>query len=312
MAAAPGSRAARAEACALRPCWARVVGASGWRRGLAGCASALGVAASARAICGDFHGVSLVIGDSGAFGRALGLWFALNSCLCLLLGVVDAAPFGANVDDARFRRYPLFSWLTPGVQQALFFLPAAAYLAWAAVDAARGGDRGGWPARAPWERALVLHCVPSVAGMQFRELLLFESDAMMHAHHAATIALISLAWRGLRPYPDDAAWVLATAASTAAMETGSLACVVWTVSGGGTARWKAVYAVLMCASHASVLASGIFGNVWRRPDVPVFWLVFGATLPLVYARHDYMVKEIRAGVASGAFVDDDAAAEKRD
>lgn len=294
-------RAARAAACNLRPFWARVVSVEGAVRWVIVTGCALGVCASAAAIYGDLTGgADAAIGDFGAFARAALLWFGLNVALCLGLGLADWAPFRADPRAPRFERYPLFSWLTPGAQQVIFFLPAAAYLGWAAAAAAAGRPRGGGR---PFERSLALHCIPSVAGMQFRELLLFESDAAMRAHHAATIALVALSWYGLRARPGDDAWVLAAAASTAAMEAGSFGCVLWTVTGGGTPLAKVAYALVLVSAHAQVLVAGVAGVLYRRPDARAFWLVFGAALPLVYARHAYMVAELRAGSASGSFDD---------
>lgn len=237
-----------------------------------------------------------------AFGRVVGVWFALNVALCLLLGVVDAAVPGADRHADRFAAYPLFSWLTPGSQQLLFFAPAAAYLV--AAWAHQVSHGGACAARPAFEGALAAHAGPSLAGMQLRELLLFESDAAMTAHHVTTSLLSGLAWRALTREPDDCEWALATCGALAAMEAGSLGCVAWAVLGGGT-RWRTrFYVGSMTLSHFLVLVAGFAGHVRKRPGNWEGWVVCGATLPLMYARHAYMVAEVKAGTASGTFVDD--------
>ena len=53
-----------------------------------------------------------------------------------------------------------------------------------------------------------------------------------------------------------------------------------------------------------MLVAGFAGHVRKRPGNWEGWVVCGATLPLMYARHAYMVAEVKAGTASGTFVDD--------
>ena len=300
--AAP-SRRERAAKSNLKPFAATLVACDGPPRWVAACVLFCFVLGSIAWIGWDIASLRGPALDASwaEFARVVCAWFVLNVALCLFLGVLDArAPGDDTRAAARFRAYPLFSWLTPGVQQLVFFWPAALYLFCAWLGQALSA--GACAARPPFEGALMAHCGPSLCGMQLRELLLFRSDKMMTAHHVVTMTLAALAWRALVSGPDDCQWALATTAATAAMEAGSLGCVAWAVSGGGTTLWRAAYVAAMVGSHAMVLATGCVGHVARRPGRWEGWVVFGATLPLMYMRHAYMVAELRAGAASGVFV----------
>ena len=294
------TRIERAAASKLRPWAARIVQLEGPKRFLC-CAAMAAVMSSAVAMVARDLAAErgAALDDSWAnFGRVACAWCALNVALLFLLAHADAsAPPRVDARAPRFAEYPLFAWLCPGAQQLAFFAPAAARLAagwWSARAAASCARR---PAR---EGALVAHAIASLAGMQLRELLAFDCDALLVAHHVATIALAALAWRALRA-DGDCALALATAAATSAMEAGSVGIVLWTVSGGGSRFWRAAYAAVLTASHAVVLVTGVVGHVLQRPGRWEGWLIFGVALRLMHARHAHMVAEVTAGAASGVF-----------
>ena len=121
--AAP-SRRERAAKSNLKPFAATLVACDGPPRWVAACVLFCFVLGSIAWIGWDIASLRGPALDASwaEFARVVCAWFVLNVALCLLLGVLDArAPGDDTRAAARFREYPLFSWLTPGVQQLVFF-----------------------------------------------------------------------------------------------------------------------------------------------------------------------------------------------
>ena len=149
--------------------------------------------------------------------------------------------------------------------------------------------------------------------MQLRELLLFRSDWMMTAHHNLTALLSAIIWAGCREHPDDVVRCLTAAGAAAAMEGGSVGCVVWTVTGGGFVA-SILYAVLMTGCHLLILPLyGTYVVRWYGAGFdggPLLCLLVAlvtvGTAPLMWTRTTFMLGELRRGVASGVFVEEDS------
>ena len=232
-----------------------------------------------------------------------GNWFGLNVAVALLLATLDA---GCGVDKCqkRFREYPLFAWLYSGVFQGLFFTPASVVIALTGLGILND---------ASWASALAAQALPGIAGMQLRELLLFRSDWMMTAHHNLTALLSAIIWAGCREHPDDVVRCLTAAGAAAAMEGGSVGCVVWTVSGGGKVA-SVFYAILMTGCHLLILPLyGTYVVRWYAAGFdggPLLGLLVAlvtvGTAPLMWTRTTFMLGELRRGAASGVFVEEDS------
>ena len=166
---------------------------------------------------------------------------------------------------------------------------------------------------ASWASALAAQALPGIAGMQLRELLLFRSDWMMTAHHNLTALLAAIIWAGCREHPDDVVRCLTAAGAAAAMEGGSVGCVIWTVSGGG--RFASIlYAILMTGCHLLILPLYVTYVVrWYGAGFdggPLLGLLVAlvtvGTAPLMWTRTTFMLGELRRGAASGVFVEEDS------
>ena len=166
---------------------------------------------------------------------------------------------------------------------------------------------------ASWASALAAQALPGIAGMQLRELLLFRSDWMMTAHHNLTALLSMIIWAGCREHPNDVIRCLTAAGAAAAMEGGSVGCVIWTVTGGGFVA-SILYAVLMTGCHLLILPLyGTYVVRWYGAGFdggPLLCLLVAlvtvGTAPLMWTRTTFMLGELRRGVASGVFVEEDS------
>ena len=301
-------RQARAELSSLRLPFKRLVSVSGATRlGLAAC--------YALAACSCIDKVATQLecdarkppapfdASRDRFLDVASNWFGLNVAVALLLATADA---GCGVDKCqkRFREYPLFAWLYSGVFQGLFFTPASVVIALTGLGILND---------ASWASALAAQALPGIAGMQLRELLLFRSDWMMTAHHNLTALLSMVIWAGCSEHPDDIIRCLTAAGAAAAMEGGSVGCVIWTVSGGG--RVAAVfYAILMTGCHLLILPLyGTYVMRWYGAGFdggPLLCLLVAlvtvGTAPLMWTRTTFMLGELRRGAASGVFVEEDS------
>ena len=149
--------------------------------------------------------------------------------------------------------------------------------------------------------------------MQLRELLLFRSDWMMTAHHNLTALLSAIIWAGCREHPNDVIRCLTAAGAAAAMEGGSVGCVIWTVSGGGRLA-SVFYAILMTGCHLLILPLyGTYVMRWYAAGFdggPLLCLLVAlvtvGTAPLMWTRTTFMLGELRRGAASGVFVEEDS------
>jgi len=301
-------RQARAELSSLRLPFKRLVSVSGITRlGLAACytlaACSCIVKVATQLECDSKKPPAPFDASRDRFVDIAGNWFGLNVAVALLLATADA---GCGVDKCqkRFREYPLFAWLYSGVFQGLFFTPASVVIALTGLGILND---------ASWASALAAQALPGIAGMQLRELLLFRSDWMMTAHHNLTALLSAIIWAGCREHPDDVVRCLTAAGAAAAMEGGSVGCVIWTVSGGG--RVAAVfYAILMTGCHLLILPLyGTYVMRWYGAGFdggPLLGLLVAlvtvGTAPLMWTRTTFMLGELRRGAASGVFVEEDS------
>ena len=301
-------RQARAELSSLRLPFKRLVSVSGATRlGLAACyvlaACSCIVKVATQLECDSKKPPAPFDASRDRFVDIAGNWFGLNVAVALWL----APPYaGCGVDKCqkRFREYPLFAWLYSGVFQGLFFTPASVVIALTGLDILKD---------ASWAGALAAQALPGIAGMQLRELLLFRSDWMMTAHHNLTALLSAIIWAGCREHPDDVVRCLTAAGAAAAMEGGSVGCVIWTVSGGGRVA-SVLYAILMTGCHLLILPLyGTYVMRWYGAGFdggPLLGLLVAlvtvGTAPLMWTRTTFMLGELRRGVASGVFVEEDS------
>ena len=301
-------RQARAELSSLRLPFKRLVSVSGITRlGLAACytlaACSCIVKVATQLECDARKPPVPFDASRDRFVDIAGNWFGLNVAVALLLATADA---GCGVDKCqkRFREYPLFAWLYSGVFQGLFFTPASVVIALTGLGILND---------ASWASALAAQALPGIAGMQLRELLLFRSDWMMTAHHNLTALLSAIIWAGCREHPDDVVRCLTAAGAAAAMEGGSVGCVIWTVSGGGKVA-SVFYAILMTGCHLLILPLyGTYVVRWYEAGFdggPLLCLLVAlvtvGTAPLMWTRTTFMLGELRRGAASGVFVEEDS------
>ena len=301
-------RQARAELSNLRFPFKRLVSVRGATRlGLAACyalaACSCIVKVATQLECDSKKPPAPFDASRDRFIDIAGNWFGLNVAVALLLATLDA---GCGVDKCqkRFREYPLFAWLYSGVFQGLFFTPASVVIALTGLGILND---------ASWASALAAQALPGIAGMQLRELLLFRSDWMMTAHHNLTALLSAIIWAGCREHPDDVVRCLTAAGAAAAMEGGSVGCVVWTVTGGGYVA-SVFYAVLMTGCHLLILPLyGTYVMRWYAAGFdggPLLGLLVAlvtvGTAPLMWTRTTFMLGELRRGAASGVFVEEDS------
>ena len=301
-------RQARAELSNLRLPFKRLVSVSGITRlGLAACyvlaACSCIVKVATQLECDARKPPVPFDASRGRFIDIAGNWFGLNVAVALLLATADA---GCGVDKCqkRFREYPLFAWLYSGVFQGLFFTPASVVIALTGLGILND---------ASWACALAKQALPGIAGMQLRELLLFKSDWMMTAHHNLTALLSAIIWAGCSEHPDDVVRCLTAAGAAAAMEGGSVGCVIWTVSGGGRVA-SVFYAILMTGCHFLILPLyGTYVMRWYQAGFdggPLLGLLVAlvtvGTAPLMWTRTTFMLGELRRGAASGVFVEEDS------
>ena len=301
-------RQARAELSNLRFPFKRLVSVRGATRlGLAACyalaACSCIVKVATQLECDSKKPSAPFDASRDRFVDIAGNWFGLNVAVALLLATADA---GCGVDKCqkRFREYPLFAWLYSGVFQGLFFTPASVVIALTGLDILKD---------ASWASALAAQALPGIAGMQLRELLLFRSDWMMTAHHNLTALLSAIIWAGCREHPDDVVRCLTAAGAAAAMEGGSVGCVIWTVSGGGYVA-SVFYAILMTGCHLLILPLYVtYVLRWYEAGLdggPLLGLLVAlvtvGTAPLMWTRTTFMLGELRRGAASGVFVEEDS------
>ena len=301
-------RQARAELSSLRLPFKRLVSVRGATRlGLAACytlaACSCIVKVATQLECDARKPPAPFDASRNRFVDIAGNWFGLNVAVALLLATADA---GCGVDKCqkRFREYPLFAWLYSGVFQGLFFTPASIIIALTRLGILKD---------ASWASALAAQALPGIAGMQLRELLLFRSDWMMTAHHNLTALLSAIIWAGCSEHPDDVVRCLTAAGAAAAMEGGSVGCVIWTVSGGGRVA-SVFYAILMTGCHLLILPLyGTYVMRWYGAGFdggPLLCLLVAlvtvGTAPLMWTRTTFMLGELRRGVASGVFVEEDS------
>ena len=106
---------------------------------------------------------------------------------------------------------------------------------------------------------------------------------------------------------------LTAAGAAAAMEGGSVGCVIWTVTGGG--RFASIlYAILMTGCHLLILPLYVtYVMRWYGAGFdggPLLCLLVAlvtvGTAPLMWTRTTFMLGELRRGVASGVFVEEDS------
>ena len=301
-------RQARAELSNLRFPFKRLVSVRGATRlGLAACyalaACSCIVKVATQLECDSKKPPAPFVASRDRFVDIAGTWFGLNVAVALLLATLDA---GCGVDrcQKRFREYPLFAWLYSGVFQGLFFTPASVIIALTGLDILND---------ASWASALAAQALPGIAGMQLRELLLFRSDWMMTAHHNLTALLSAIIWAGCSEHPDDVIRCLTAAGAAAAMEGGSVGCVIWTVSGGGKVA-SVFYAILMTGCHLLILPLYVtYVMRWYGAGFdggPLLGLLVAlvtvGTAPLMWTRTTFMIGELRRGAASGVFVEEDS------
>ena len=216
-------------------------------------------------------------------------WFLLNVALTFFLALVNPALGCSNPGCPRFKRFPLFAWQVPAVQQSVFCWPACAWVVSQRLVGAPAEEYFQIPA----------HMLACHIGMQTRELVLFASDKMMLIHHVLTIGLSVHLWAVTGRLTGEAAWdgTLAAAFSICVMEAGSIGVCLWLMY-----KSAAMYLFTMTTSHILVLLSG-FTCLYLFPTSVGFWVVCMLCLPLMHARHDYMTKEVSHGEPSGGFDD---------
>jgi hypothetical protein len=101
------------------------------------------------------------------------MWFIFNVSAMMFLGLLEGPTwFVLSPKGAKFELFPLFSWQTPAIQQALFFWPCAFYILYAM-----------WNSKPFFQ--FPAHAIASLFGQQARELVLFNSDAMVRLHVAS-------------------------------------------------------------------------------------------------------------------------------
>ena len=107
--------------------------------------------------------------------------FILNMTLSVVCALLLPSP---PPNDGRFHGYPRWSWVVPLLQQFFFCAPATLILFARQVGVAAEVD----------DEWLMRSAVASVAGMNGRELVLFENTTPMLAHHIISIALACYMW----------------------------------------------------------------------------------------------------------------------
>jgi len=219
-------------------------------------------------------------------------WFVFNTGLMLFLALLEGPAWGVKggAKHAKFDLFPLFSWQVPAFQQILFFWPAAFFLGHQVWK----GDTNYLNVPA--------HGVASLFGQQLRELVLFDSDAMMVGHHVVTMFLSAYIWWGMQgwfdPITGSCTWpemVALNAMSVAALEAGGMGVCVWTMFESGRAFFW-----IMSTSHALCLGAGWY-SIWLAPHVKFFYVTFVLSVPLIHGRQSYMLKEVKRGSPTGGF-----------
>jgi uncharacterized membrane protein YwzB len=140
------------------------------------------------------------------------------------------------------------------------------------------------------------HGVASLFGQQARDLVLMDSDLMMVVHHVVTMFLSAYIWWGMQAYAST--WpemVALNAASVAALEAGSLGVCVWTLFESNRA-----YYFLLTLSHLLCLTAGWY-SMYLDPSKVYFYVTFVLSVPLIRARHNFMLSEISKEKPTGEF-----------
>ena len=301
------SRQARAELSSLRAPFKHLVSAEGaYRLGLVACclyAACYCLQTLVTQLECDANTPTVRFDASrDRFVDIAGTWFGLNVSVALLLATCDVGLVGVDKCHRRFREYPLFAWLYSCLFQGLFFTPASVVIALTGLGLTNDTS---------WACALAAQAAPGIAGMQLRELLLFRSDWMMTAHHNLTMLLAATIWGGCRAHPTDLVRCLTAVGAAAAMEGGSVGCVLWTVSGGGFVA-SVLYALLMTGCHLLILPLYVtYVRLYVAASFdggPALFflvtLVTVGTIPLMWTRTTFMLGELGRGVASGVFVEE--------
>ena len=220
-------------------------------------------------------------------------WFIFNVSTMLLLALLGGPQCGVKGggDAGKFKLFPLFSWQTPALQQLLFFWPATFYLGYCVATGSRNYLN------------VPAHGVAALFGQQLRELVLFDSDVMMVGHHVVTMFLSAFIWWGMQGWcastsADGSSWpemVALNAMSVAALEAGGLGVCTWTMFEAG---W--LFFGLMTFSHFLCLGAGWY-SIWLAPHIKFFYVTFVLSVPLIYGRQTYMLKEVKRGAPTGGF-----------
>jgi hypothetical protein len=145
------------------------------------------------------------------------------------------------------------------------------------------------------------HGVASLFGQQTRELILFDSDMMMVIHHVITMFLSGFIWWGMSGFCDGPMvcdrhdMIGLNGMSVAALEAGGLGCCIWNMF-----ETKRGFFWVLTMSHVLCLGAGWY-CMFMDPSIKFFYVTFVLSIPLIYSRQKYMLKEVANGAPSGAF-----------
>ena len=188
-------------------------------------------------------------------------WFGLNVAVALLLATPTRAAASTSARNG-FANTRSLRGCTRESSRALLHARIGRHVALTGLGILND---------ASWACALAAQALPGIAGMQLRELLFFKiglDDDRPPQPHGLLAAII---WAGCREHPEDVVRCLTAAGAAAAMEGGSVGCVIWTVSGGGRVA-SVLYAIPMTGCHLLILplyvtlrASLGGGRLRRRP-----------------------------------------------